>query len=71
MPTDSLLKPRKEETSICVLGALSPCLHISKQNIGIHFWLEEGMSEVNRRKYLNTGLTQKERRAVEMLRIIS
>lgn len=37
MPTDSLLKPRKEETSICVLGVLSPCLHISKQNIGIHF----------------------------------
>lgn len=71
MPTDSLLKPRKEETSICVLGTLSPCLHISKQNIGIHFWLEEGMSEVNRRKCLDTGLTQKERRAVEMLRIIS
>lgn len=37
---------------------LSSCLHTSKQNIGISFWLEEGMSEVNRRKCLHAGLTQ-------------
>lgn len=62
MPTDSLLKPRKEETGICVLEMLSPCLHISKQNIGIHFWLEEGISEVNRRKCLSQAFLTKESR---------